>query len=311
VPGILCSGNIVYDILVRPIDRIEWGTTTWVEDIERHIGGNGANTSYAAAILGARVRLLGMVGSDSFGTELLHILASAHVDVSLVARSAEPTSTTVALVQSGGARSFLHRPGASRDAFVEAIDFAQHVSAGFSHYHMANPFNLPSLRAQAGTVLQRACAAGLRTSLDTGWDARGEWMRLLEPCLPNVELLFANEDEGRMLTGETDPSAVAASLRSRGARTVVLKLGARGCMLFSGNDTVHVPAFSVRAVDTTGAGDCFAGGFIAGLELGYSLQEAAKLANAAGALSIQKLGAISGLRVLEDTLEWIERQIPA
>ena len=309
--GILCSGNIVYDILVRPVDKIEWGTTTWVEDLERHIGGNGANTSYAAATLGARVRLQGMVGSDSFGTELLAILSGAQVDVSLVERSAEPTATTVALVQSDGSRSFLHRPGASREAFLQTIDFAPHVLDGLSRYHMANPFSLPGLRSHAAAILQRARTAGLRTSLDTGWDARGEWMRMLEPCLPHVDLLFANEDEGRMLTGETDASAMAAALRSRGGRTVVLKLGARGCMLFIGNDALHIPAFAVHAVDTTGAGDCFAGGFLAALELGYSFPDAARLANAAGALSIQKLGAISGLRDLQATREWMESQVPS
>lgn len=311
MPGILCSGNIVCDILVRPVDKIEWGTTTWVEDLERHIGGNGANTSYAAAILGARVRLLGTVGSDSMGRELLDILSRARVDVSRVERSDTPTATTIGLVQSGGARAFLHCPGASRDAFAEAIDLAPHVSAGFSHYHMANPFNLPSLRPYAGAVLHTARAAGLRTSLDTGWDARGEWMRVLESCLPSIDFLFANEDEGRMLTGETEPSDAAAFLHARGARTVVLKLGARGCLIFSGEDSLHVPAFAVRAVDTTGAGDCFVGGFLAGLELGYSIPSAARLANAAGAMSIQKLGAICGLQNLKETLDWMESQILA
>jgi sugar/nucleoside kinase (ribokinase family) len=306
VPGILCSGNIVYDILVRPVERIQWGSTAWVEDLERHIGGNGANTAYAAAILGAQVRLLGTVGSDSFGMELLRILSGVQVDVSFVERGAEPTATTVGLVQSGGARAFLHRPGASRQAFVESIDFAPHVSGGFSHYHMANPFNLPSLRSHAGAVLARARAAGLRTSLDTGWDACGEWMRMLEPCLKNIDLLFANEDEGRMLTGKTEPFAMASFLHALGAGTVVLKLGGRGCMVFKGNDVLHVPAFPIDPVDTTGAGDCFAGGFLAGLELGYPIPEAAKLANAAGALSTQKLGATSGLRDLKGTLQWME-----
>jgi sugar/nucleoside kinase (ribokinase family) len=311
VPGVLCSGNIVYDILVRPVGKIEWGTTTWVEDLERHIGGNGANTSYAAATLGARVRLLGILGSDSFGTELLDILSNAQVDVSFVERTSEPTAATVALVQGGGARSFLHRPGASREAFLRSVDFGLHVSDGFSHYHMANPFSLSSLRSQAGALMRCARAAGLRTSLDTGWDAGGEWMLVLEPCLPHVDILFANEDEGRMLSGETDPVAVAAFFRSRGAQTVVLKLGPRGCMLFIGDEVLHVPAFPVNAVDTTGAGDCFVGGFLAGRELGYSLPDAARLANAAGALSIQKLGAVSGLRDIKGTLDWIERRIPA
>jgi sugar/nucleoside kinase (ribokinase family) len=134
---------------------------------------------------------------------------------------------------------------------------------------------------------------------------------MLESCLANLDFLFANEDEGRMLTGESEPSDVAAFLHARGALTVVLKLGARGCLVFNGEGSLQVPAFAVCAVDTTGAGDCFVGGFLAGIELGYSIPKASRLANAAGALSIQKLGSIRGLQDLTATLEWMEGQTPA
>src|SRR5437868_1120102 len=102
-PGaILCSGNIVMDILVRPVDRIEWNSTTWVNSIEQHLGGNGANTAYTLGILGATVRLISMVGTDAFGDFLMARLTAAGVDVSGVRRSSAPTATTVGLVDSAG-----------------------------------------------------------------------------------------------------------------------------------------------------------------------------------------------------------------
>jgi sugar/nucleoside kinase (ribokinase family) len=76
--GVICSGNICFDILVRPVDRIEWNRTIWVDSIEQQLGGNGSNTSYTLALLGVPVKLLGMVGQDAFGDQLLAVLAGSH-----------------------------------------------------------------------------------------------------------------------------------------------------------------------------------------------------------------------------------------
>ena len=160
----------------------------------------------------------------------------------------------------------------------------------------------------AADVLQRARAAGLSTSLDTGWDADNRWMEDLQPCLPFADLLFVNESEGKMLTGSDNPRHVAAKLRSLGANEVVVKLGAEGCVVFVGDDEFVAPGFAVDAVDTTGAGDCFGGGFLAALHHGKSIPEAARFANAVGALKVSQLGAVKGVRDFAETEAWIARQ---
>lgn len=304
MPGLLVSGNIVFDILVRPVETIPWNATEWVDSIAQSLGGNGANTSYAAARLGASVRLIGAVGRDAFAGIALDRLQSVGVDTSLVARLEEPTATTVALVRDDGARAFLHRPGASGAVFREPIEFTPALTDGSTHYHAANPFALPLFRAAAGESVRRARAAGLQTSLDTGWDSRGEWMGVIGPCLPHLDLLFVNEDEARLLTGHADAGAAARAFRERGVHTVAVKLGARGCLLATAGGERRYPAFRVETVDSTGAGDCFAGGFLAALLRGGSLEEAARLANAAGALSVSSLGATDGLRSYEETVAW-------
>lgn len=303
--GVVCAGNIVYDILVRPVDATPWGTTTWVESIEPHLGGNGANSSFALAKLGVPVRLAGMVGPDSFGDHLLEILSAVGVDTSYVARGAQPTATTVGLVHSSGARQFLHQPGCSREVFLEPIPFVPAFTGNASHFHLANIFGLPGMRPMGSANLRAARDAGLTTSLDTGWDARGEWMRLLAPCLPHVDLLFVNEDESRILSGTEDPPAAAKFFHEQGVGNVVVKLGGEGCYVSTGAVAIRAHAFRVPVVDTTGAGDCFAGAFLAALYHGYSIAGAARLANAAGALNIQRLGASGGLLTLEQTLEWM------
>jgi sugar/nucleoside kinase (ribokinase family) len=304
--GVICSGNICFDILVRPVDRIEWNRTIWVDSIEQQLGGNGSNTSYTLALLGVPVKLLGMVGQDAFGDQLLAVLAGAGVELAGVGRSQAPTTATTCLVDSKGDRVFLHRPGSSAEAFPEAIDFPPVLSDGMSHYHLANVFALPRLREHAAESLQRAHSAGLTTSFDTGWDATGRWLEDVASCLPHVDLLFMNHDEARILTGANDPNQAARKMQQLGARDVVVKMAGDGCGIFTPGCAVHVPAFEVPVVDSTGAGDCFVGGFLAALHRCASYEQAARLANAVGALSVQKLGAITGLRSYPETTAWME-----
>ena len=303
--GVLCAGNISFDILIRPVDRLEWGTSTWVEDYVEDMGGNGSNTSYTLAMLGTPARLHGMVGSDSYGARLLDKLEGAGVDLGAVGRSKAPTTTTICVVNSAGNRFFLQRVGSSNEAFSEPFDFTPEFTAGHSHYHLANLFALPNMIPRGAEVLQHARAAGMTTSLDTGWDQSGAWMATLAPCLPHVDLLFANDEEARLLTGADDPASIAKVFRKHGATDIALKLGARGCAVYWSDGELHVPAFAIHAVDTTGAGDCFAGAFLAALHRGQSYQQAARLANAVGAMVAEKLGAVSGVCSYEATLAWM------
>lgn len=307
--GVLCSGNIVHDILVRPVDRLNWGTTTWVDSIEPHLGGNGASTSFTLGKLGVPVRLLGMVGQDAFGDQLLARLHGAGVDTRGIMRSAAPTAATVALVNTDGNRLFLHRPGSSGEAFRAPVEFTPGLVDGVSHYHLANVFALPSMRPHAAETLRRARSAALTTSLDAGWDARGRWLEDLGPCLPHVDILFVNESEARMLSGLDGVAQAAAALQRLGAQVVVVKLGAAGCAVYSASGEFHVPGFEVAAVDTTGAGDCFVGGYIAAVCRDLPHEEAARFANAAGALSVQKLGATAGILSWQETEAWMNRSV--
>jgi sugar/nucleoside kinase (ribokinase family) len=306
--GVLCCGNLVEDILVRPVDRVVFDTTTWVESIGRSVGGNGANTSYALAKLGTPVRLAACAGEDESGERVIRELASAGVDVAGVRRIRDAaTATTVALVASNGARAFLHCPGVSRVAFGGGLEFSAGLVEGCSHFHLANPFSLDATRVRGAEMLAGARRAGLTTSCDAGWDSRGQWIEVLGPCLEHLDLLFVNEEEGRMLSGREQAAGAAQFFRDRGAGRVVVKLGARGCLLADAEGERRIPGFKVAAVDSTGAGDCFAGGFLAGLHHGMKAGQAARLANAAGALNVGSVGAVAGLRSYAETLEWMQR----
>jgi sugar/nucleoside kinase (ribokinase family) len=304
-PGVICSGNIVFDTLVRPVDDLHWGGTTFVDSIEWHAGGNGGNTSRALGILGVPVRLLGAVGNDDAARFLLDRLERAGVDTCRVEHVDGPTSSTVGLIRPNGERKFFHRHGASNKAFTEPTTFTPDLCAGVAHYHMSALFVLPQLRPHGASVLQQARAAGLSTSFDTNWDPENTWMLDLEPCLPNIDYLFMNEDEARMMTGHTEARDAAAVVLAKGLRVAVMKLGGKGCAIYTGEREILCPAFDVDVRDTTGAGDCFAAGFIAALLQGMDLAGAGRFANAVAALSVQQVGAVSGVLSFVKTEAWM------
>lgn len=305
-PGVVCIGNIVMDVLTHPVDEITWGGTRWVQSITQSLGGNGANTSCTIGMLGVRARLIGAVGSDAFGDAALHRLRECHVDTQYVDRMDLPTATTVALVRSDGTRAFLHQPGASRELYADGLELTPELIEGCSALHIGNPFSITHLRPRLYDLLVQARELGLETSMDTAWDALGEWMKVVGPCLPLVDLFFTNEDEARMLTGSGDPRTVAMMLRDYGASSIVLKRGSKGCVVFHENAVWEVPAFDVRAIDTTGAGDCFAGAFLAALQRELPMPDAALVANAVGALNVQSIGGTSGLRSWENTVALLD-----
>jgi sugar/nucleoside kinase (ribokinase family) len=226
------------------------------------------------------------------------------VDTNAITRVAAPTAATVVLVNSRGERQFLHRLGASELAFEQPVEFTRELCEGMSHYHLASLFVLPHVRRHGAEMMRRAHAAGLSTSLDTNWDPEAQWMAALAPCLPQVDILFMNEDEARMVTGWSDAGRAAEAVLREGVKTAVMKLGARGCAIYRGSDEILCPAFEVAANDTTGAGDCFVAGFLAARQRGWNLQEAGQFANAAAALSVQELGAVTGMLPFEQVEEW-------
>ena len=307
--GVLCCGSVVADVLVRPVSEPGWGKTTWVESIEISLGGNGASTSYTIARLGTHARLLSAVGTDDFGSHVLARLDRAGVDTWLVERLKDlPTATSVVMVHPDGRRALLHQPGASREAFPRGINLTRSLIAGYPALHLANIFGMPRFQPHAAAVLKQAREQGLSTSMDTAWDPQELWMQTLGPCLPYTGLLFVNEDEAHHLTGFQQPERAAAILMDHGATRVVVKLGACGCLVAGPDGCFRSPAFAVQAVDTTGAGDCFVGGFLAALQRGWDYEAAARFANAVGALSAASLGAVTGIRTFAETVQWMEAQ---
>ncbi len=280
------------DVLARPVDHLApSGTSQPLEDVALAPGGNSINTAIALARLGVSVRVAAAVGDDRFGQFIRNrVRAEGIDDAGLVILPGAKTSTSIVLVEASGERRFLHLRGVSAFYSGQNLDWGQVEGSRIFHY--ASAFALPAFdETSLDPALKRARELGCLTSMNICWDVRGRWLKAVQPALAHTDFIFPNREEGQQMTGESEPAAIASRLRELGVKTVIVKLGAAGCYVDSPQGSFTSPGFAVQPVDTTGAGDCFAAGFLAAICRGQSLPLAACNANATGALATLGLGA--------------------
>ena len=307
---VFCAGNAVMDVLARPVDGLPApGASQRLEEVALGPGGNGVNTAVALARLGVRVALAAPMGDDRLGEILCQFVHSEDVDDSNVITVKEArTSVSLVLVESSGERRLLHFRGAN--AHFSACDLNWDLVKGARVFHYASAFALPAFDgAPLELTLKRARELGCSTSVNICWDAQGRWLPLLQPALAYTDFIFPNREEGQKLTGESEPAAIARRLRRLGAKTVIVKLGAAGCFVESPEGAFTSPGFVAQPVDTTGAGDCFAAGFLAAICRGSSLAEATRFANAAGALATLSMGGADSAPTRGQVLELLSSQV--
>jgi sugar/nucleoside kinase (ribokinase family) len=303
---VFCVGNAVADVLARPVDQLApSGTSQPLEDVVLGPGGNGINSAIALTRLGVSVRVAAAIGNDRFGQFLRdRVRAEGIDDANLVLLSGAKTSTSIVLIETSGERRFLHLRGVSAFFSGQHLDWGQIEGSDIFHY--ASAFALPAFdEACLEPSLKHARELGCLTSVNICWDVRGRWLKLIQPALAHTDFIFPNREEGRQLTGEKEPAAIAARLRGLGVKTVIIKLGAKGCYVESAQGAFTSPGFAVQPVDTTGAGDCFAAGFLAALCRGQSLPLAAQYANAAGALATLGLGGADSAPTISQLEEFL------
>jgi sugar/nucleoside kinase (ribokinase family) len=254
------------------------------------IGGSAAITAVAAARLGLRVALVAAVGADPAGRFMLDQLSAEGVDVdAVVVREEVPTGMTVALSR-GSDRAILTALGAV--ASLTAAEVPASLLAGARHVHASSWFLLEdSLGPGLAGLFSAARAGGATTSLDTNWDPAERWTgEPLAHAIAAADLLLPNEAEALRLSSALSLDEAVGKLTAAGPRLVV-KLGERGALCAEVAEHAErlaryqVSLPPIVPADTTGAGDCFNAGLIAGLLDGMDLPRAAALGCAAGALS--------------------------
>ncbi|HEV7602849.1 MAG TPA: ribokinase [Bradyrhizobium sp.] len=285
---VFVAGSINMDVVATAERHPQVGETVAGREVLYFPGGKGANQAVAAAKLGAATTLIGKLGQDAFGRDLRKFLAAQGVDLALVQDTPEAHTGTAIITLANADNTIVVIPGAN--AFMSAADVAMPLLAkgdvAISQFEIA----LPAVSA----FFARARAAGATTILNPA------------PALPFdrelldlVDILILNETELSFIakTGlrDTDDDArfieAARSLQAGTDKIICVTLGKRGFIALVGGEPLIVPGRIVKALDTTGAGDCFVGAVAAQLAGGKAVGDALGYANIAASICVQRIGA--------------------
>jgi sugar/nucleoside kinase (ribokinase family) len=272
------------------------------------VGGSAGITACAAARLGLRTALAGIVGGDSGGHFMIDELTRRGVNVEAVVVGEDlATGLTVALARADD-RAIVTYPGCI--AAMEAGMIDPGLVGRARHVHASSFILQPRLAPGLRGLFEAAHSAGATTSLDLNWDPAGTWDGGLADVLPAVDVLFVNAEEAAAVSGATDPAVAATVLAARGPLPVV-KLGAGGALAHDGCRLVHVSAPAVTVVDTVGAGDTFDAGFLCARLQSWEVSRCLALGVACGSLSARRPGGVEGQPTLAEALTVIEGLLPS
>lgn len=285
VPMVISFGSINMDLVMRCEHIPAGGETVVSSNWFTNSGGKGANQAVQAARLGSGAVLIGRVGADVFGQQVLASLSASGVNIEAVATDpALPTGIACVLLERSGENRIIVAPGTNAAVGVRELEL---------------------LRAalRPGVVLMLQCEIPCDVVFEAAHLGRlaGATV-LLDPSpwqsitgspgmFADIDYLMPNEAEACGLGGSGDARQAADNLLGLGAGTVIVKMGEKGVYVAGAFAKGQVPAFPVPSVDTTAAGDAFQGAFASSLEQGFGQESALYRALAAGALTVTRPGA--------------------
>ncbi len=287
-------GDYAWDVLIRTRSELLRGGDTYGE-VQLAPGGSAANVAVWARRCGLPTVFVGKIGRDRFGQLAQDELKSEGVEAHWAFTDEHLTGSVAVWIDHGGERSMVSGKGADHYLLPEELPVA--VLEGARHVHLSGwSFFTDPPRGAARAAARLAVAAGATLSLDPGSfqmiDEMGVQAFLGVTADLGVNILFPNLEEGQILSGETEPHAIAVRLAQvyPGAM-VMLKLDDEGAYLYDGRAGRHFPSMAERLVDATGAGDSYAGAFLAAWLRGKSPAEAAAGANVLAGWVVERVGA--------------------
>jgi sugar/nucleoside kinase (ribokinase family) len=301
---LLVLGDCNPDLVLRGDVEPAFGQTEKLVDEARlTIGGSGAIAACGAARLGLRTAFVGVVGDDVFGRFMLVALDEAGVDTTgVVVDPDRPTGLSVILSR-GEDRAILTSTGTIGDLRAEAVD--RELVRSARHLHVSSYFLQRGLQRDLPRLFREARGAGISTSIDPNWDPAGDWDGGLLSLLSETDVFFPNSAEARAITGIDDVDVAAEALAEHGC-VVAMKFGQGGGLAMSGDEVVRSESIPAVVVDTTGAGDSFDAGFLAGRRADWSLGRSLALAVACGSLSTRAVGGTAAQPTMEEALGALE-----
>jgi sugar/nucleoside kinase (ribokinase family) len=301
-------GLYILDILGRPVVSIpERGNVAFIDEIRLTVAGTAGGTVVDTAKLGLKSLAVGAVGDDEKADFVLAALQKFGADVSAMQRlKGIPTSATILNVRPNGERPALHVRGASDHFDVPPALYDQVFDAPI--VHLGGTGLLRKLDGEKSRVLLAEAKKRGRVVTFDLIAASAETIGIVEPLLPYIDYFMPSIEEARDMSGQTNPEDCAAFYLDRGTQCCVFTLGGDGAYYAHSNGArLHVPAYKIKVVDTTGCGDAFDAGFITALHHRMEPEAAIRFAQAAAALVATGLGSDAGIVSFEDTMDHMRR----
>lgn len=297
---IVVVGSINADLNTRVARHPQPGETLMATGGGITAGGKGANQAVAAARLGAEVAMVGAVGRDAYAGPATELLRDAGVDLAAVAETDETTGLAVITVDAAGENTILVVAGANGTVDAAAVEKARDLIAGAEVVLLQG--EIPAEGFAAAVAVARE--AGVRVVVNLA-----PVIEVDRGALLAADPLMANEHEAGLILDQLgagidseDPEHLAAALLEVGFNSVVLTLGAAGAMVADAEGTTAIPTSKIEAVDTVGAGDAFAGAYVARLVAGDTIRDAARYAARVGAFAATGRGAQASYPRVGDAL---------
>ncbi len=333
-------GNSVVDVMARPVTPAVFQTgSAAIRETKLTFGGDALNEAVVLSRFGKSVRLISRIGRDEAGARILSFLKDNGVSAEdMIVDPGTATSVNIVLIDEKGERYFLTDPDSSQRRLAkedvlgklrrprdERPENAQPHDArlqdaeqkearmpqdadivSFASIFVSTALDIPAMTEIFRRIREKP---GRILAADMTKAKRGERFDDIKCFLPYIDFLFPNEAEIALLTGESDPYRNAELLNEAGVRCAVIKRGGRGCLIRTREELYEIPACPVPAcVDTTGAGDAFAAGFLWALSEGMPLKECGRFACAAASCAVEHTGATDGIRSLKKPMERYRNQ---
>ncbi len=295
-------GLYCIDVLGRPVTAIpDGGNATFIDQIRLTVAGTAGGTIVDCAKLGLDALAIGAVGEDEKGRFVLDTLSGYGIATHRMQRHpGVHTAASILNVRPNGERPCLHVRGSSDVLFLEEPDYDEALDARF--VHMGGNGLLGRMDgAPTAALLKAAKARGRITTFDLIF-ATSALMEKLRASMEYVDYFIPSIEEATALCGREDPLDAARYFMDLGARTCILTMGGEGCVVVTAETSFRLPAHDIEVVDTTGCGDAFTAGVIAGLHHGWDIERAARLGGTCGALVAGGLGSDAGIVDWETTV---------
>ena len=301
MPKVCVIGSINMDLIIRVDHMPEGGENVYCRDVSAQCGGKGENQAIALASLGVETSFFGSLGQDDYGNDLLKNLSSHQIDCSAVLRKDCKSGVAYIFVESDGENRIIVDPGANER--ITSQDIREKA------YPLIEKADLVLIQLEIPLdciteIIQLCKRLNKKLIIDAGpiRGCKAERLAGAYCVSPNRSELGALL--GKTIETEEEVLQGAKELLDIGAGSVLIKLGSKGCLYADRNKILKAPAYSVSAVDTTGAGDSFTAGYACMILEGKTVEEAMDFANRCGAIAVMNKGACSGLPIKEEVYKY-------